>query len=53
MRFDAMNAVTGPYAVRILKNFGAAPGSVVNAVPLPDFGGLHPDPNPRLRQRIS
>lgn len=46
MRFDAMNAVTGPYAVRIFEELlGAAPGSVVNAVPLPDFGGLHPDPN--------
>ena len=46
MRFDAMNAVTGPYAVRIFEELlGAAPGSVVNAVPLSDFGGLHPDPN--------
>jgi len=46
MRFDAMNAVTGPYAVRIFEELlGAARGSVVNAVPLPDFGGLHPDPN--------
>jgi phosphoglucomutase len=47
LRFDAMSAVTGPYAVRIFENIlGAAPGSVVNAVPLPDFGGHHPDPNP-------
>lgn len=47
MRFDAMNAVTGPYAREILeRRLGAAPGTVVNAVPLPDFGGLHPDPNP-------
>lgn len=46
MRFDAMNAVTGPYAVRIFEEIlGAAKGSVTNAVPLPDFGGLHPDPN--------
>lgn len=46
MRFDAMNAVTGPYAQRIFEDIlGAAKGSVVNAVPLPDFGGLHPDPN--------
>lgn len=46
MRFDAMNAVTGPYAVEIFENLlGAAKGSVVNAVPKPDFGGLHPDPN--------
>ncbi len=47
MRMDAMCAVTGPYAVEILENrLGAAKGTVVNAVPLPDFGGLHPDPNP-------
>jgi phosphoglucomutase len=47
MRFDAMCAVTGPYATEILENrLGAAPGTVVNATPLPDFGGMHPDPNP-------
>ena len=47
MRFDAMNAITGPYAREILeRRLGAAPGTVVNAIPLPDFGGLHPDPNP-------
>ncbi len=46
MRFDAMHAVTGPYAVEILENrLGLAPGSVVNAVPREDFGGGHPDPN--------
>lgn len=46
-RFDAMSAVTGPYAKRIFEELlGAAPGSVVNARPLPDFGGHHPDPNP-------
>lgn len=46
MRFDAMNAVTGPYAVAIFEDLlGAAKGSVVNATPKPDFGGLHPDPN--------
>lgn len=46
MRFDAMNAVTGPYAIRIFEEIlGAAKGSVLNAVPKPDFGGLHPDPN--------
>lgn len=46
MRFDAMNAVTGPYAIRIFEEIlGAAKGSVVHAQPLPDFGGLHPDPN--------
>ncbi len=47
MRFDAMNAVTGPYGRRIFEErLGAPAGSVMNAVPLPDFGGLHPDPNP-------
>ncbi|SNR27620.1 alpha-D-glucose phosphate-specific phosphoglucomutase [Puniceibacterium sediminis] len=45
--FDAMHAITGPYATAILENtLGAAPGSVVNAIPLPDFGEGHPDPNP-------
>jgi phosphoglucomutase len=47
MRFDAMSAVTGPYARAILEGaLGAAPGTVVNAEPLEDFGGHHPDPNP-------
>lgn len=46
MVFDAMNAVTGPYAVEIFeKILGAPKGSVKNFVPMPDFGGLHPDPN--------
>ena len=45
--FDAMHAVTGPYATRILEDtLGAAQGSVINAVPSPNFGGGHPDPNP-------
>ena len=47
MRFDAMHAVTGPYATEILENrLGAAPGTVANGVPSPDFGKGHPDPNP-------
>ncbi len=47
MRFDAMSAVTGPYAKAILEGrLGAPAGTVVNAEPLPDFGGHHPDPNP-------
>ena len=47
MRMDSMCAVTGPYAVEILeRRLGAAPGTVVHATPLPDFGGMHPDPNP-------
>jgi phosphoglucomutase len=47
MRMDSMCAVTGPYAVDILEErLGAAVGTCVNATPLPDFGGMHPDPNP-------
>lgn len=47
VRVDAMNAVGGPYAKAILEGeLGAPAGTVVNAVPLEDFGGLHPDPNP-------
>ena len=47
MRMDSMCAVTGPYAVEILENrLGAPKGTCVNATPLPDFGGMHPDPNP-------
>lgn len=46
MRFDAMHAVNGPYAVEILENrIGAEPGTVINEKPLEDFGGGHPDPN--------
>src|SRR4051812_22956636 len=43
MRFDAMHAVTGPYAKAILEaRLGAPEGTVVNGRPLPDFGGGHP-----------
>ena len=46
MRFDAMHAITGPYATRILEEqLGAEPGTVINGEPLEDFGGGHPDPN--------
>lgn len=46
LRFDAMHAITGPYATHILEHvLGAAPGSVFNQIPLEDFGGGHPDPN--------
>jgi phosphoglucomutase len=46
MRFDAMHAVTGPYAREILeRRLDAPPGTVMNAEPKPDFGGGHPDPN--------
>jgi phosphoglucomutase len=45
--FDAMHAVTGPYARAILvERLGAPADSLINAEPLPDFGGGHPDPNP-------
>lgn len=45
-RFDSMHAVTGPYGKEILeKRLGAPEGTCVNFVPLPDFGGHHPDPN--------
>lgn len=44
--FDAMNAITGPYAKYIFEDLLKAPkGSVINAKPLPDFGGTPPDPN--------
>ncbi len=46
MAFDAMHAVTGPYATEILeRRLGFAPGTVRNGTPLEDFGGHHPDPN--------
>ena len=46
IKFDAMHAVTGPYAREIFINRLRAPSdSIMNAVPLPDFGGGHPDPN--------
>lgn len=46
MAFDAMHAVTGPYAIELFeKRLGFAAGTVRNAVPLEDFGGGHPDPN--------
>lgn len=47
LRFDAMNAITGPYAKAILEGkLGAPVGTVTHGDPLPDFGGMHPDPNP-------
>lgn len=47
LRFDAMHAVCGPYATRIMEGMlGAPKGTVVNNIPLEDFGGHHPDPNP-------
>ncbi len=47
LRYDAMCAVGGPYARALIEGeLGAPAGTVVNAEPLEDFGGLHPDPNP-------
>ncbi len=47
LHFDALNAVTGPYARKIFCDLlGAPEDSVHNAIPKEDFGGLHPDPNP-------
>ncbi|MEJ2621877.1 MAG: alpha-D-glucose phosphate-specific phosphoglucomutase [Candidatus Thiodiazotropha sp.] len=46
MCFDAMHAVTGPYAKHIFEErLGAEPGTVINSIPKLDFGGGHPDPN--------
>lgn len=46
MVFDAMHAVTGPYARAVFEDrLGAPAGTVINAQPLEDFGGHHPDPN--------
>ncbi len=46
LAFDAMHAITGPYATRILEDIlGAPKGTVINEIPLEDFGGGHPDPN--------
>ncbi len=46
MKFDAMGAITGPYAHRLLEEvLGFPEGTVMNGTPLPDFGGHHPDPN--------
>lgn len=53
MRFDAMHAVNGPYAKAVLvKMLGAPVASVMNGVPLPDFGGGHPDPNPTYAEEL-
>jgi phosphoglucomutase len=47
MCFDAMHAVSGPYATAVLEGLlGAPKGTVINGIPLEDFGGGHPDPNP-------
>jgi phosphoglucomutase len=52
--FDAMHAITGPYAKRILVDMlGATPDSIINAEPLEDFGGHHPDPNLAHAQELA
>ncbi|TDQ83325.1 phosphoglucomutase [Dongia mobilis] len=51
--FDAMHAVTGPYAEEILvKRLGAPASALLNAVPKPDFGNHHPDPNPAHAEEL-
>jgi phosphoglucomutase len=46
LAFDAMHAVTGPYAHAIFeRELGAPAGTVRNGTPSSDFGGHHPDPN--------
>ncbi len=54
MVFDAMHAVTGPYAKEIFEHrLKAPPDTVINAVPLEDFGGGHPDPNLQNAQELT
>jgi phosphoglucomutase len=53
MCFDAMHAVTGPYAHEIfIRRLGAPAASVMNGIALPDFGGGHPDPNPTYAEDL-
>jgi phosphoglucomutase len=53
VRYDAMSAITGPYARSILeRTLGAPEGSVINGEPLEDFGGHHPDPNPAYAREL-
>lgn len=53
LRFDAMHAITGPYAKVILEEMlGAPAGSAINATPSVDFGGGHPDPNPAWAKEL-
>jgi phosphoglucomutase len=53
MRYDAMHAVTGPYARELFETrLGAPAGTVVNGQPLEDFGGGHPDPNPKYARAL-
>ncbi len=53
MVYDGMHAVTGPYAKAILVDrLGAPEGTVIHGDPLPDFGGLHPDPNLKYAKEL-
>ena len=53
MIYDAMNAVTGPYAAAVFKQRLRAPeGSLQDCIPLEDFGGLHPDPNLEYARKL-
>lgn len=53
LRFDAMHAITGPYAREILeRRLGAPRGTAINAEPKPDFAGHHPDPNPTYAREL-
>lgn len=52
-RFDAMNAITGPYAYEIfVKRLGLPQETIMRGAPLPDFGNAHPDPNPVHAEEI-
>tara|TARA_Y100000589_G_scaffold13201_1_gene10718 strand:- start:19674 stop:21311 length:1638 start_codon:yes stop_codon:yes gene_type:complete len=54
MIFDAMNAVTGPYAERIfIDRIGLSEQCLMNSKPLPDFGRLHPDPNLTYAKKLA
>ncbi|MDR1008781.1 MAG: alpha-D-glucose phosphate-specific phosphoglucomutase [Rickettsiales bacterium] len=53
LRFDCMNASTGPYAHRIFaEEFGAKPEWILRDIPLGDFGGIHPEPNPTYAREL-
>ncbi len=53
LRFDAMHAITGPYAKRILGDMlGVKSTWLLNATPKEDFGGHHPDPNPAHAEEL-
>ena len=49
---DSMNGVTGPYCERLVSELGLEKSSSQNNKPLPDFGGLHPDPNLKWAQHL-